>query len=574
MRIVIYLIGVFALAACSFRQPCVEELAGIEPYVESRPDSARTLLSKIDVGRLRSEGCWTYYNLLKTSAEDKDRVRHVSDSVMLRVVAYYQGRDPEKLQWAYYLLGRIYRVMGDSPRALKAFQQALDACPESQQYAILGRIYEQQFYIFSYQNLDSLALKAVKNSYRIYKIHNDSLGISFAFRNQARVFDMKQQLDSMFFYYQKAYDVACAIHHAFAEKYILSEYLSAYIDYGLIEQGEALLEKLPQDMKEKNPITLYSLGMVHRYHHRADSMVYYFQKALEDGNVYLECDIYKMLSEEAARQGDYQQSQQYAMQCIALKDSIDKITRTESIAKIHALYNYQLTEKKNSDLELENERIKRHSFTGAFFALTVIVAIYLWARHRQRLAAEQEKRLLDVQQEMKRNSQLQLEENNRRIAELEARWQNEKEMTQQELEEERAENKMLKIENERIINYWDEKQLKDAMMQKSTICKWFHTESNWDAIRELHPQWKELETMLDKIYPAFAPTLQQYCPKMRPIEWHICYLVKIEISVGGMARIVDRSVQAVSNIRKRLYEKMFGDMDASAEKFDDFIRSL
>ena len=57
MRIVIYLIGVFALAACSFRQPCMEELAGIEPYVESRPDSARTLLSKIDVGRLRSEGC-------------------------------------------------------------------------------------------------------------------------------------------------------------------------------------------------------------------------------------------------------------------------------------------------------------------------------------------------------------------------------------------------------------------------------------------------------------------------------------------------------------------------------------
>ena len=41
MRIVIYLIGVFALAACSFRQPCAEELAGIARYIESCPDSAK-----------------------------------------------------------------------------------------------------------------------------------------------------------------------------------------------------------------------------------------------------------------------------------------------------------------------------------------------------------------------------------------------------------------------------------------------------------------------------------------------------------------------------------------------------
>ena len=178
MRIVIYLIGVFALAACSFRQPCVEELAGIEPYVESRPDSARTLLSKIDVGRLRSEGCWAYYNLLKTSTEDKGRVRHVSDSVMLRVVAYYQGRDPEKLQWAYYLLGRVYRDLGDSQEAAKAFRKALEADPKGQRHDLLGRIYEQLFYLYSYQNAFPEALEMVNNSYQNYKIHNDSIGVA------------------------------------------------------------------------------------------------------------------------------------------------------------------------------------------------------------------------------------------------------------------------------------------------------------------------------------------------------------------------------------------------------------
>ncbi len=418
-RMMMFLLGMVCWTSCSFRPAGMEELARIEPYVESCPDSARVLLDAVEPSALRGKAARAYYNLLNTSVDDKLRVRHVSDSVMLRVVDYYQGRDPEKAQWAYYLLGRIYRVMGDSPRALKAFQQALDAYPESRRYDLLGRIYEQQFYIFSYQDLDSLALEAVKNSYRIYKIRNDSLGISFAFRNQARVFDMTQQLDSMFFYYQKAYDVACAMHHESAEKYVLSEYISAYMDYGLIEKGEALLKQLPQEMKEENPIALYSQGMVHRYHHRTDSMVYYFQKALKNGNVYLTCDIYKMLLIEAARQGDCLQLPQYAMRCIALKDSIAKITRTESIAQIHAAYNYQLTEEENSDLKLDNERIKRYFLTGAFFALTVIAAIYLWARHRQRLAAKREKHFIDTQETIKQNSQAQLEENNRRIASLE-----------------------------------------------------------------------------------------------------------------------------------------------------------
>ena len=419
MRIVIYLIGVFALAACSFRQPCVEELAGIEPYVESRPDSARTLLSKIDVGRLRSEGCWAYYNLLKTSAEDKDRVRHVSDSVMLRVVAYYQGRDPEKLQWAYYLLGRIYRVMGDSPRALKAFQQALDAFPESHQYDLLGRIYEQQFYIFSYQNLDSLALEAVKNSYRIYKIHNDSLGISFAFRNQARVFDMKQQLDSMFFYYQKAYDVACAIHHEAAEKYVLSEYISAYMDYGLIEQGEALLKKLPQDMKEEDLITLYSLGMVHRYHHREDSMAYYFQKALRSGNLHMKSDIYKILAEWDATKGNYTQAYKEVSKSLELRDSLTQLTKTESVNKIHALYNYQHVEETNNKLSLKNMQAWNTVYLTVIIII-VLAGLLLGARRNLKQAAKREKHLLDTQETIKQNSQAQLEKNNGQIASLEA----------------------------------------------------------------------------------------------------------------------------------------------------------
>ena len=43
---------------------------------------------------------------------------------------------------------------------------------------------------------------------------------------------------------------------------------------------------------------------------------------------------------------------------LILKDSIDPITQTETIAKINSLYNYQHTEAGNARLQLEQERQK------------------------------------------------------------------------------------------------------------------------------------------------------------------------------------------------------------------------
>ena len=421
MRIVIYLIGVFALAACSFHQPCVEELAGIEPYVESRPDSARTLLSKIDVGRLRSEGCWAYYNLLKTSAEDKDRVRHVSDSVMLRVVAYYQGRDPEKLQWAYYLLGRVYRDLGDSQEAAKAFRKALEADPKGQRHDLLGRIYEQLFYLYSYQNAFPEALEMVNNSYQNYKIHNDSIGVAYALRNWARLYEKMGSLDSMAIYYRNAAQMAFSAGDSMMGYSSWRELAAMHVRYQRFDDSERILVQMSEASKRNNGITLKNIADIYRYRQQPDSACHYYQQALKaeyDNNIYLQKKIYQALADlDSVRDGH--SAFRYERLASFCADSIRKLEQAETIRDL----DYRQTKIEKQELELENARgwllICGLIIGGGFLVellcfgwkyiqrLQVTIArIWLLRNYDHRTLAKIQAQLADVRQQLTRSEQM------------------------------------------------------------------------------------------------------------------------------------------------------------------------
>ena len=166
--------------------------------------------------------------------------------------------------------------------------------------------------------------------------------------------------------------------------------------------------------------------------------------------------------------------------------------------------------------------------------------------------------------------------NVRRIAELEELLRQErtqKDVVRQRLERLSAEKEALELDNREIRLQLDEQEIKDLRMRKTAISGWFHTAENWEAIHENSPQWQELEERVNEVYPAFSQTLRRHCPKLKISELHVCLLVKIGIPVGGMARIMDLSKSAISNIRTRLYEKIFDDK-GSADDFDRFILRL
>ena len=121
--------------------------------MDARPDRALELLKYLEDSLPHfPEETQMYYHLLCIQAKDKQYITHTSDSLINRIVEFYERRDDaDKKMMAYYYQGSVYRDMNDAPRALKSYQQAVDfSTPDNE---LLPKVYSQMGNLFAYQGL-------------------------------------------------------------------------------------------------------------------------------------------------------------------------------------------------------------------------------------------------------------------------------------------------------------------------------------------------------------------------------------------------------------------------------------
>ena len=175
--------------------------------------------------------------------------------------------------------------MNDAPRALKAFQQAVDLNVPN--YDLLAKTYNQMGTLFMYQGLHDEVIRVNRKAIELYILQGKRNKISYFQRDIARMYDAKNMPDSAMHYYKEACHTA-------------------------LESGDSA-----------------------RYY----GIWGYIQKALN------------------------------------LKDSIDQMTKTETVAKINALYNYQRIEAENTRLKLSQETYKNWMLTLSFTILFILSSI-------------------------------------------------------------------------------------------------------------------------------------------------------------------------------------------------------
>lgn len=100
----------------------------IGAIIAESPEEASALLDSIDsIARpTLAEADRYYLDFLRIKAQDKNYIRHSSDTTILKVIDYYSDKDDELYFEALYYGGRVYADMGDTPTALQYFHQALD----------------------------------------------------------------------------------------------------------------------------------------------------------------------------------------------------------------------------------------------------------------------------------------------------------------------------------------------------------------------------------------------------------------------------------------------------------------
>lgn len=98
-----------------------------DDLMESRPDSALTVLSSIDTTSLADDGEKARYALLMSMALDKNYIDTTNFDILQPAIDYYptHGTPDEKLRTFYYQ-GRIYQNASNFDMAMQSFLKADD----------------------------------------------------------------------------------------------------------------------------------------------------------------------------------------------------------------------------------------------------------------------------------------------------------------------------------------------------------------------------------------------------------------------------------------------------------------
>lgn len=138
------LLAALCLTACT-RPAAVPELDTADSLMEQRPDSALTLLRRIDTLRLTSRHDRARYAMLLSMALDKNYIDLKDFHVLQPAIDYYEdhGTPTEQMRTFYYQ-GRIYKNAGNISKALQTYLKALERGKESNDIPTKARTYSAQ----------------------------------------------------------------------------------------------------------------------------------------------------------------------------------------------------------------------------------------------------------------------------------------------------------------------------------------------------------------------------------------------------------------------------------------------
>lgn len=374
-------------------------------------------------------------------------------------------------------------------------------------------------------------------------------------------------------YYKEADSLAIKLGSNLLRMRVNGEFSAYYTQLGMYKEAYKCLQWAFLQFNSDDRAPAYST-VAHYYLNinQLDSALIYFTKLLKmDDYLYLQ-SAYKGLGEIATKRGNYAEACSYWALYEMYRDSVQSITQTETVRKINALYNYQLREEENNRLQMQNRQQKNYI---VWITASMVVAVALFFAYRQNRKRKEEGRINQLQklkalEEQKyRQSQEFIEENKKRIAELEKELQEVRttsDISRQELLH--AQKLSLEKDNEQVEAQQKMEQEAVKAFQTSAIYIKFHETDD----KILEEDWSELISAIDNTYRNFTQRLKDLYP-MNEVELQVCLLLKIDMPFKRIALLVLRSKQAVTSIRKRLYKKVFG-REGTPDDWDRFIRNF
>lgn len=519
------------LTACQHHHPYNNQLARIDSLADVNPDSADILLRAIpDSALMKGEEYFERVKLLlRIKVDDKlyRPVTHYRDTILQLVECFEHHRQvlPSLLgstgpALPYLYAGRIFADLGDAPQALDYYQQALDVQPDihfpigksreelslAKQRGLLHSFIGIQFF---YQGLYAEAANSFKEANRWAEVVQDTIDIIFNYRDIAEQYKFLEKNDSSLHFYQKALKYAEASKNSRRINDILSQIAELYSKQGNYQVAYDYIQPPLQEIDSTNMSALYNIASkIYRHLGKEDSALICYEKLLQFGNIYGKRNAYRELSELALKRGDIYTASEHFHQYKLLDDSIRARDNAETVARMHAAYNYQKHEREASRLRESNARMRLWLMLGAF-SLVVSFGILLLVRIRHAY-----RRKLD------RSTMSKVE--------------------------------ILRLSHEQGL---PEKEKAQAAIEGSVIYRTIGQHISEGKVGGLSENdWEELDQLVNSAYPNFKKKLNELV-SLNEQDYRICLLTKINVKPIHIAQLTAHSPEAISSSRRRLYQK-------------------
>lgn len=580
--ILIYMLIFMSLSSCSNRK-YEQTITRADNLMELSQDSARSALAILDSIRpdLSKMGKSTQmrYQLVYAKGMNKGYVDFTTDSLMKEIVDYYDNHGTCQQQMlAHYLLGCVYRDLGDSPASLSCYNDAVekvDTTSSDCDYKLLTRVYEQQGALFLSQSMPQNALSAYQKAEKYAWIAKDTLSAVLSYEHLGNIYEYMDNMNKVIEVYENAsrryrqygYPVqsARALGGAIQALILTKQYAKAkkYMDVFEAESGYFQKDSCYSYINYSH---YYYLKGLYCLESHSDSAKYWFTKCQE----FAKTNNNKSFSAYAwylyyIKHQQMDSVAKYSEQAFAYNDSANLDMERDLMQKMQAIYDYDRWKNVAHNEEIKATRANLTLLVSILVSASVIIIgilTFLVYRKKRKLELqekeEQENLIRQQIYDTKQELELLRTVNDRKIADV----IKEKEQTINKLKEDLKDIRD-KYSNSSLSDV-------DILLKESSIYKRI-------KYLELHPKetmrendWIELEETIEQLIPSFIPLLKN---RLNVIAYRICLLVKLEISTSSIAILLGLSSSAISKYRKVMLEKLCGS-SGKPKDFDEYIRQI
>jgi tetratricopeptide (TPR) repeat protein len=580
--ILIYMLIFMSLSSCSNRK-YEQTITRADNLMELSQDSARSALAILDSIRpdlsKMSKSTQMRYQLVYAKGMNKGYVDFTTDSLMKEIVDYYDNHGTCQQQMlAHYLLGCVYRDLGDSPASLSCYNDAVekvDTTSSDCDYKLLTRVYEQQGALFLSQSMPQNALSAYQKAEKYAWIAKDTLSAVLSYEHLGNIYEYMDNMNKVIEVYENAsrryrqygYPVqaARALGGAIQALILTTQYAKAkkYMDVFEAESGYFQKDSCYSYINYSHYYYLKGLYCLELH---SDSAKYWFTKCQE----FAKTNNNKSFSAYAwylyyIKHQQMDSVAKYSEQAFAYNDSANLDMERDLMQKMQAIYDYDRWKNVAHNEEIKATRANLTLLVSILVSVSVIIIgilTFLVYRKKRKLELQEKEEQENLIRQQIYNTKQELEllrtVNDRKIADV----IKEKEQTINKLKEDLKDIRD-KYSNSSLSDV-------DILLKESSIYRRI-------KYLELHPKetmrendWIELEETIEQLIPSFIPLLKN---RLNVIGYRICLLVKLEISTSSIAILLGLSSSAISKNRKVMLEKLCG-RSGKPKDFDEYIRQI